>query len=71
MKAWVGAAVLAMVAWAGAAAGQPLHTPAEALAQDAAEYAARFAVTTDEALRRLRAQDASVAATDRESPGIL
>jgi len=36
----------------------------EALAQDAAQYAARFGVTPAEALRRLRAQQESVAATD-------
>ena len=65
MKAWVGAAVLTVAAWAGAAAGQPLQTPAEALAQDATEYAARFAVPPEEALRRLGAQQETVAATDR------
>jgi len=37
---------------------------AEALADDAAQYAAQFGVTGDEALRRLKAQQASVAATD-------
>lgn len=43
---------------------QPVRTQAEALADDAAQYAARFGVPGDEALRRLRAQQASVAATD-------
>jgi hypothetical protein len=37
---------------------------AEALAEDAAQYAAAFGVTPDEALRRLKAQQASVAITD-------
>src|SRR3954454_9485745 len=46
------------------AAAQPLHTKAEALAEDAAKYAAQFAVTANEALRRLRAQQATVVATD-------
>jgi CBS domain-containing protein len=34
------------------------------LAEDAAQYAAQFAVTANEALRRLKAQQATVAATD-------
>lgn len=37
----------------------------EALAQDAREYAAQNAVPLDEAMRRLRAQEESVAMTDR------
>lgn len=37
---------------------------AQALAEDAAQYAAQHGVTGDEALRRMRAQQASVAATD-------
>jgi hypothetical protein len=37
----------------------------EALAQDAAEYARAYAVTLPEAMRRLTAQEESVAATDR------
>ena len=41
-----------------------LETPAEALARDAGEYARDFAVPRDEALRRLIAQEDSVAATD-------
>jgi streptogrisin C len=47
-----------------AASAQPVKTQAEALADDAAQYAAHYAVPLDEALRRLRAQQASVAATD-------
>jgi hypothetical protein len=41
-----------------------LQTQVEAYAQDAAEYARRHAVPLDEAFRRLRAQEESVAATD-------
>jgi hypothetical protein len=51
--------LLAAVAFA-----QPVRTQSEALADDAAQYAARFGVSGDEALRRLRSQQASVAATD-------
>jgi hypothetical protein len=42
-----------------------LQNPAEALARDAAEYARLEGVTPDEAVRRLRAQEESVAVTDR------
>ncbi|WP_010216782.1 hypothetical protein [Sphingomonas sp. PAMC 26621] len=42
----------------------PRETPAQALAEDAAEYARQFAVPPAEAERRLVAQTASVAATD-------
>jgi hypothetical protein len=38
--------------------------PAEALAQDAAEYASHHDVSVEEALRRLQAQEETVAATD-------
>jgi len=41
-----------------------VETPAEALAEDAAQYAAQFRVTLGEAQRRLKAQQASTAATD-------
>lgn len=47
-----------------AAHAQPVQTQDEALAEDAEQYAAQFAVAPDEALRRLKAQQASVAATD-------
>lgn len=53
---------------------QPVQTQDEALAEDAEQYAAQFAVAPDEALRRLKAQQASVAATDsiaREFAGRL
>lgn len=41
-----------------------MKTQAQALGDDAAQYAARYGVPYDEAGRRLRAQQASVAATD-------
>lgn len=46
------------------ATAQPVQTSAEALAEDAGQYAAHYNVSASEALRRLRAQQASVAATD-------
>ena len=58
---WILALFLALLP--AAAFGAPL-TRAEALQIDAREYARLFDVTQDEALRRLRAQQASVAATD-------
>jgi hypothetical protein len=47
-------------------AGDPPHVqlPVDALMQDAVEYARRFGVPFDEALRRMRAQGDSVPATD-------
>nr|AGU09936.1 hypothetical protein [uncultured organism] len=42
-----------------------LQSAVEALAQDAAEYARQHNVSLDEAMHRLRAQEESVAATDR------
>jgi hypothetical protein len=47
-----------------AADSQPVQTQREALAEDAAQYAAQFGVPIEEAERRLAAQQASVAATD-------
>src|SRR4051812_34206839 len=58
-------AFLLLLALASPAAAQALQTPAEALAQDAAEYARQHHVEADEALRRLKAQEETVAATDR------
>lgn len=46
------------------AAQAPVQTPAEAMAQDAAAYAARHGVTPEDAARRLRAMDDSAALTD-------
>ena len=43
----------------------PVQTPAEALAQDAADYARQNGVPLGEAIFRLRAQQESVPATDR------
>jgi hypothetical protein len=49
-----------------AAAALPLvQTGEQALAQDAAEYARQLGIAPEEALRRLRAQEQSVAETDR------
>jgi streptogrisin C len=42
-----------------------IETPAEALARDAAEYARRYGVTSDEAVHRLRAQQDSVTTVER------
>jgi hypothetical protein len=53
---------------AAAAAAQPVaevQTSEEAIAEDAAHYAARYSVTLPEAVRRLRAQEQSVAISDR------
>jgi len=53
-----------LVTLAGAASAQAVLTHNEALAEDATQYAAHFRVDSGEALRRLKAQQASVAATD-------
>lgn len=59
------AAVIAAPAAAQDGPAPRVQTPAEALAQDAAAYADRFDVPPSEALRRLRAQELSVAPLDR------
>ena len=57
--------LLAFVALAAAApAAAQLQTPADALAQDAAEYARVSGLSVDEAARQLRAQADTVAVTD-------
>jgi streptogrisin C len=69
---WSFAAAAALIT--GNASAQPVQSQAEALAEEAIQYAAAFAVTPEEALRRLKAQQASVAATDgiaREFAGRL
>jgi len=48
----------------GIAASEPIETREQALAEDSIQYAAQFRVTPEEALRRLKAQEESVAATD-------
>ena len=53
-----------LVALAAAAPAQQVQTQAQALNDDAIQYAAQFGVDIGEAERRLRAQQASVAATD-------
>jgi hypothetical protein len=55
-------ALLLVISWRASA--QPVQTQAQALSDDAVQYAAQFGVGLDEALRRLKAQQASVAATD-------
>ena len=52
---------------AGVAAAEPVQSREEALTEDAVQYAAQFRVAPDEALRRLKAQQASIAATDAVS----
>jgi hypothetical protein len=47
-----------------AAIGQTIQSRAQALSEDAEQYAAQFEVTPDEAFRRLKAQQDTVAATD-------
>jgi streptogrisin C len=59
---WSFAAGAALIT--GAAAAQPVETHAEAMAEDGIQYAAQFGVRLDEAVRQLKAQQASVAATD-------
>ena len=67
--ALIAAAVVGLTGARAAAADQPgapqLQTDVEALAQDAAEYARQHGLGLDEAMRRLRAQEESVAETDR------
>lgn len=53
-----------LIAFASAAAAQSVETPSDALAEDAAKYAAEFGVSSDEAARRVNAQQKSVATTD-------
>jgi len=55
---------LLLLAFAAAASAETPETRAQALAQDAAKYASLFGVSQDEAVRRLKAQEESVAATD-------
>lgn len=55
---------LPLLVVAAAAAAQPVLNQDQALTEDATQYAAMFGVTPDEALRRLKAQQDSVAATD-------
>ncbi|MEA3059582.1 MAG: hypothetical protein QOE50_994 [Sphingomonadales bacterium] len=59
---WSFAAAAAFIT--GIASAQPVQTQAEALTEDAIQYAAAFGVTADEAVRRVKVQQASVAATD-------
>jgi streptogrisin C len=75
----IGSFALAAGLITGRAEAQPAQAPqvetqAEALAEDAIQYAGQFGVALDEAQRRLKAQQDSVAATDaisREFAGRL
>jgi streptogrisin C len=63
-----------LLAFATAAAGQAVQSAGDAVAEDAVQYAAQFGVSPGEAVRRLNAQQDSVAATDaieREFSGRL
>jgi len=55
---------LFLLAVGTAAAAQQVETRGEALAEDAVQYAGRFRVSPDDALNRLKAQQASVSVTD-------
>jgi streptogrisin C len=59
---WVIALLLLICA--GPASAQAVETHSEAVADDAAQYASQFGVTTAEAVRRLEAQESTVATTD-------
>ena len=59
---FLAAALLAL--GVGPVSAAQVQLPVDALMQDASEYATRFGVPFDEALRRMRAQGASVPATD-------
>jgi hypothetical protein len=60
LSSFIAAAALSTAA----PAAQPVQTRAEALTEDAAQYAAQFRVPLDEAVRRMKAQQGSVAETD-------
>lgn len=55
---------LSMLVADPAASAQPVQTQAEALSEDAEQYAAQFGIPPAEALRRLKTQQESVAETD-------
>jgi hypothetical protein len=53
-----------LLVWGIPSHAQAVQTQAEAVREDAEQYAAQFGVTPDEAVRRLKAQQDSVPATD-------
>ncbi|HJP67647.1 MAG TPA: hypothetical protein VJ846_02000, partial [Sphingomicrobium sp.] len=53
-----------MLLISGAASAEAVQRQVEALTDDAVQYAAQFGTTPEEALRRLKSQQESVAATD-------
>lgn len=63
-KGWLISLAALAASPAGAQVTPIIDTPETALAEDAADYARRHSVAPEEALRRLRAQEASVPATD-------
>jgi hypothetical protein len=64
VRSFLAAAGLIMGTAAAQPATGPVETRSQAIAEDAAQYAAQFRVTVEEAQRRLQAQEASVSATD-------
>jgi hypothetical protein len=66
MKPWLSVAA-SIAFWSAAAAAAPpiQQSAAEAVAQDAEDYARRHGVSLPDAIRRLRAQEESVAATEQ------
>ena len=61
---WFFAFLMLALSAAAHAQVQPVETQEQALAEDAEQYAAQFGVTPGEALRRLKAQQASAEATE-------
>lgn len=60
---WI-SAFLILAIGSGAHSEPKVQTPTQALREDAIQYAAQFAVSPDEALRRLQAQQATIVTTD-------
>jgi hypothetical protein len=64
MLNWLALIMLAVGSIAQAQAEPIIQTPAQSIAEDASQYAAQFGVSQQEAVRRLEAQQASVATTE-------
>jgi len=64
MLKWLALILLTVGSIASAEAEPLVQTPAQSIAEDAAQYAAQFGVPQEEAVRRIEAQQASVAVTD-------
>jgi hypothetical protein len=65
LSALAGTAHFPVRAQAAPAAGADVQSPSEALAEDAGQYALLHGVSFDDAFRRLRAQEESVAVTEQ------